>query len=30
MVSKRTITRPANTTAYSIGDVLSGDGIVIQ
>ena len=29
MVSKRTITRPANTTAYSIGDVLSGDGIVI-
>ena len=29
MVSKRTITRPANTTAYSIGDVLSGDWIVI-
>ena len=29
MVSKRTITRPANVTAYSIGDVMSGDGIVI-
>lgn len=29
MVAVTTITRPSNTTAYSIGDVLSGNGILI-
>jgi len=29
MISKATITRPANTTAYAAGDVINGDGVTI-